>query len=197
MSPAELGVKQLSTKEQNIKAIYDAWIKIPISRTPMRGSGRVALTQPNLHMSYQFINGESAHLVTRIEPRNGENFAHREYNFFKDQSSGEEVIVVRSNSGTREDQESNGFGAGLISLSNYVIYDTIHNYPGFEKKPVIAGIFDVARGEGLDQEGNFHMREGWTSYHAGKLGYEYHPKLGIWYKVYQGKVDPENVKRLV
>lgn len=190
-------------QEANKAAILQAWENLNlnddasgfISTSPVILSGQQAeLAYETYHCSEEERNaneeGEVFFRMIRlgIEGLSKLDIAHIERDFFLlEQNS--PIVIVRSSIFTAPNNESKGFGSGLIILTNKVIEDAMARFPDLADKSVIAVETDSARGNGYDgkgykEDGTIVMRKGWSSSFAKSLGYALHPS-GKWYKIYR------------
>ena len=186
MSAVELGLGvALPSREQNIQAISDAW-GILSSREIQGRRGLTPIVDTGSSLEYFFwpYSSSSASLGLRILTGNRDELALRSF-LFQQSLSSDTIVGVTSESRTIEDHESNGFGTGLILISNEVLIDVKKRYPErFQGKTLLARIFDTAIGQGEDENGAPRNRRNWSSYFAQRLGYEHNPKNGYWTKKY-------------
>lgn len=181
--------------KENSTNIQKAWGEMVRTGVVERGNGYMPLgVKRDIALHYDFKLTEIPLVLTEI--RNlGAQYAYRDYRFYRD-SHTPDTLVVRSDSKTRAEHESQGFGSGLILITNDVIGEVIKNNKAFAGLNVIAGILDTAKGRGIDDHGNLNSRKNWTSYFAKKLGYDFSQATRMWYKVYQGHIDADDLLRM-
>lgn len=124
--------------------------------------------------------------INLINPKTNDRIAYREYHYFI--GGGKEnpnEIKIDGYVEVDEQEQSRGYGAGLMLGTNIVLEDAVRRYPEFRGKMVTGHIVDSSINidkEEFDQIAE--NREGWTSYFVKQLGYK-NVGEGTWEKVYQ------------
>lgn len=191
MVPLELSPRKLS-HESSVRSIRSGWDDLVLSGITKTKDGFVKISSSDTYLHYSF-NGYMA--STLVYGGNGAAFSLRDYRFYDDPHL-EGVISIRSDSKTKQHYESNGFGSGLILLSNEVIEETIGNNSQFDGKIIVAGILDTSRGQSVDSTGNPINRKNWTSFYARELGYSYNDTTRMWHKVYRGNIPDQELRNV-
>jgi hypothetical protein len=171
-------------KDENKKAILDAWDKIK-EMYPGRGFIDIPLGMGNdlvlrFNSQPRIVSNSLRRSYTDVVNEQGSHVAVRNYEFEKDILF-PNYIFVTGDSRTQPDYQSLGLGLGLFALTTDVIkYELISHDEDFRGKTVISVEYDRAQA----QKGTPKERVGWTSANLSMLGYTPFEENG-WYKVFQ------------
>jgi len=176
----EINKLAIITGIQSLLANPDIKDNIGVSTTILGSKGEMELKYRRDKFDRSKL---SSIAIILISPKTGKWIAQRDYDIFIEQENPNEVIIEGMVNVKEAQDQSLGYGSGLLMCTNIVIEDAIRRYPEFRGKLVIGRISDAATGR--EENGQETVsREGWTSHLAKQLGYT-NIKGGNWEKVYQ------------
>ena len=179
----EINKLAIITGIQQILANPDIKKGTDVSTTILGSNGEMKLEYFRNSVELNNLEMFSISIILR-DPKTGKRIAQRDCEYRIPNLENPSEIYIEGMIDVREAQDqSQGYGSGLLLCTNIVIEDAMRRYPEFRGKLVTGHIADGSLGR--EENGQETVsRKGWASYFAKQLGYT-ETKKGIWEKVYQ------------